>query len=310
MQNSKVNDILIFMSVVDAGSFVAGGKAFGLSRSTAGKAIARLEESYGKRLLNRSTRAMSLTQEGHKLYEQGQKLRQVLDETEAELSSDAGIPSGTLRITAPDALGRRLVLKVVRAFQERWPGVHVMISLSDRVDDLLDSGFDLAIRIGAEQPDSALISRKVWTDRPVLCASPSYFAQRDRPTRIEHLTTHSLLHFMNKGRRENWLLREHGSDWVRAAGQSKLSLDNGEAIRQVALDGGGIALLPHILIRDDLASERLEQVLPNVDCGTLNIYALYPHKRLLEPRVRHFINMLAGQIGNIGSQPQPGQRQS
>lgn len=297
MHGSKVNDILLFMSVVDAGSFVAGGKAFGLSRSTAGKTITRLEAGYGARLLNRSTRSLALTEEGRRLYEHGLTLRRVIEETEADLTGAEGIPSGTLRITAPDALGRRLVLSVVKAYQERWPDMHVMISLSDRIDNLLDSGFDLAIRISSNQPDSAFISRRVWTDKPMLCAAPSYFKNRSRPTRIEHLTTHSVLHFLGKGERNNWLLCENGKDWVRSKGQSKLSLDNGEAIRQVAIDGGGIALLPHILIRDDLAAGRLEQVMPNVECGELNVYALYPHKRLLEPRVRQFIDMLVEHIG-------------
>ncbi|WP_417669302.1 LysR family transcriptional regulator [Roseibium sp.] len=297
MLGSKVNDILIFMSVVETGSFVAGGKAFGLSRSTAGKAIARLEESYGARLLNRSTRSLDLTDEGRRLYEHGQSLRQVLEETEADLTGADGVPSGTLRITAPDGLGRRLVLSVVKAYQTRWPDVHVMISLSDRVDNLLEKGFDLAIRISGNPPDSAFISRRVWTDKPMLCAAPSYFQNRDRPRNIEQLTTHELLHFFGKGERDRWLLCENGKDWVRANGTSRLSLDSGEALRQVAIDGLGIALLPRVLIAEDLASGRLEQVLPHVDCGEVNIYALYPHKRLLEPRVRHFIDMLAGRIG-------------
>ncbi len=106
-----------------------------------------------------------------------------------------------------------------------------------------------------------------------------------------------MLPFLGKGGRNNWLLCENGRDWVRSRGTSKLSLGNGEAIQQVAIDGGGIALLPHILIRDDLAAGRLEQVMPNVACGELNIDALYPHKRLLEPRVGHFIDMLVDHIG-------------
>ncbi len=153
MLGSKVNDILVFMSVVDAGSFV-GGKAFGLPRSTAGKTIARLEASNGRRLLNRSTRSLALTEERRRLYDHGLTLRQVIEDIEADLTGADGVPIGTLRITAPDALGRRLVFAVVKAYQERWRDVHVMISLTDRVDTLLDSGFDLAIRISGTQPDS------------------------------------------------------------------------------------------------------------------------------------------------------------
>lgn len=292
MIGSKVNDILVFLSVVDTGSFVAGGKAFGLSRSTAGKAVARLEDSYGARLLNRTTRSLDLTEEGRSLYEHGQAIRAAIEAADASIVGAPGTPRGTLRITAPDALGRRLLLPVVQRFMERWPEMQVEMSFSDRVDNIIESGFDLAIRIGVSSPDRSFIARRILTDEPVLCASPSYFDERDRPSTEEQLGLHDLLQFASRGERQGWRLGDEDGNRVRVQARVRLRLDSAEALREAALAGMGIALLPRFVIGGDIAAGRLEQVLPHVDTGTVPIVALYPHKRLLEPRVRHFIDML------------------
>ena len=296
MIGSKVNDILIFLSVVEAGSFVAGGQSFGLSRLAAGKAIARLEKGYGARLLNRTTRSLDLTEEGHGLYDQALGIRDAIAAADASVAGTAGSPSGTLRLAAPDALGRRLVLPTVRRFLDTWPDTKVVMSLSDRIDNLVDTGFDLAIRVGATLPDASFISRVVWKDRPVLCASPAYLDQSGRPTTIEHLTRHDLLRFSSRGERQGWRLREDNGSWVRAQGQVRLSLDSAEALREAAQSGAGIALLPSLLVSDDLEDGRLERVLPDTDCGEAPIVALYPHKRMLEPRVRRFIDLLVDDL--------------
>ncbi len=296
MIGSKVNDILVFLSVVEAGSFVAGGRSFGLSRSAAGKAIARLEKGYGARLLNRTTRSLDLTEEGRQLYDRALGIRDAIAEADASVTGTAGSPGGTLRLAAPDALGRRLVLPTVHRFLNTWPGTKVTMSLSDRVDNLVDTGFDLAIRVGATSPDTSFISRVVWKDKPVLCASPAYLDRCGRPTAVEHLTRHDLLRFSSRGQRQGWRLREDNGPWVRAQGQVRLSLDSAEALREAAQHGAGIALLPSLLVSDDLEDGRLERVLPGIDCGEVPIVALYPHKRMLEPRVRRFIDLLVDDL--------------
>lgn len=292
MIGSRVNDILIFMSVVETGSFVAGGRAFGLSRSTAGKAVARLEHSYGARLLNRTTRSLDPTDEGRSLYEHGRAIRAAIEAADASMARDSGLPRGTLRITAPDALGRRLCLPVVCEYLRRWPDTQIEMSVSDRVDNIVEQGFDLAIRVGVALPDQSFRSRTVWTDEPVLCAAPAYFEDRARPETVEQLSAHDLLQFSSQGERQGWRLMDEDGTWVRAQGRVRLRLDSAEALREAVLAGFGIALLPGILVRGDVADGRIERVLPAVNCGTLPIVALYPHKRLLEPRVRRFIDML------------------
>ncbi|MEM7684421.1 MAG: LysR family transcriptional regulator [Pseudomonadota bacterium] len=293
MIGSKVNDILLFLSVVETGSFVAAGKMFGLSRSTAGKAIARLEDGYGARLLNRTTRSVDLTQEGKRLYQHGQAIRQAIEAADDSIASASGIPRGVLRVTAPDALGRRLLLPTVRRYLDTWPETQIELSLSDRVDNIIEKGFDLSIRVGVSPPDQGFIARTLLRNDAVLCAAPSYFEGRDRPQTIEQLTRHQLLQFATRSGRQGWHLQEDDGTWVRAQGQVRLRLDSAEALRAVALDGLGIALLPQLLVGADLAEGRLERVLPGLDHGQVPILALYPHKRLLEPRVRRFIDMLS-----------------
>lgn len=296
MAGSKVNDILVFLAVVDAGNFVAGGKAFGLSRSTAGKAITRLEDSYGVRLLNRTTRALHLTEEGQKLYEHGEAIRSAIEAADASIKGAPGSPSGMLRITAPDALGRKLFLPIVQQYLKKWPDVRIEMSFSDSIDRIVEEGFDLAIRVGVNTPDNGLVARTILTDEPLLCAAPAYFRQHLRPTSIEQLDTHVLIQFSSRGERQGWnLIAENGVE-TSAKGRVRLRMDSAEALRDAALAGFGIAMLPKLLVQEDIEAGRLERVLPRVHCGHIPILVLYPHKRLLEPRVRHFIDLMVKQL--------------
>lgn len=292
MNGSDVNDLLIFMSVVETGSFVAGGRLLGLSRSAAGKAVARLETRYATRLLNRSTRAIATTQEGRILYEHGQAIRTAMDVAEGSIGSGSGQPRGMLRITVPDAFGRRVILPLVARYLSEWPKVQVELSLSDRVANVLDEGFDLAIRINVTSPDRGLIARTIVKETPVLCAAPAYLDRRGEPTTAEQLGSHELLFFTDRKSRQNWHLQEQDGTWRRVLGRSRLRLDSAEAIRDACLAGLGIAILPRFLVGEDIAAGCLRQLLPNVSAGTVNIVALYPHRKLLEPRVRHFIDLL------------------
>ncbi|PJI86051.1 DNA-binding transcriptional LysR family regulator [Yoonia maricola] len=296
MIGSKVNDILVFLSVVEIGSFVAAGKTFGLSRSTAGKAVARLEEGYGVRLLNRTTRALDLTEEGRSLYEHGQAVRAAIEAADESVAGDPKTPRGTLRITAPDGLGRRLLLPTVYRYLEHWPETQIEMSLSDRVDNVVETGFDLSVRIAVNSPEQGFVVRTLLRSETVLCAAPSYFEARDRPLNAEQLSRHDLLMFASGHERQSWVLEEDGTSF-RAQGRVRLRCDSGEALRDAALAGRGIALLTRIMVGDDIAEGRLEHVLPHVAFGTVPIVALYPHRRLLDARVRRFIDMLSEDLG-------------
>lgn len=292
MDSSDVNDLLIFMAVIEAGSFVAGGKTLGLSRSAAGKAVARLEKRFSVRLLNRSTRALHLTEEGRLLYAHAGAIRDAMDALERRLEPDSGYPRGVLRLAVPDAFGRKLVLPVVGRYLEAWPEVQLEMSFSDRISNIVEDGFDLAIRIGVTDPNPGLISRTIMRDELLLCAAPAYLARKGVPATAEQLSTHELLFHASHNERLNWHLREQDGQWMRAQGRSRLRLDSGEALRDAALAGMGIALLPRFLVGEDITAGRLRHLLPSGSPGSVPIVALYPHKRHLEAKVRRFIDLL------------------
>ncbi|MBB2821085.1 UNVERIFIED_ORG: DNA-binding transcriptional LysR family regulator [Rhizobium esperanzae] len=298
MPRTNLNDILIFMAVVDAGSFIAGGQAMGLSRSAAGKAVIRLEDRLGTRLLNRTTRRLSLTDEGRLFYEHGLGVLASVDEAEASVAGQSGALRGVLRLTVPDAFGRLVVLPIVEKYLLAWPDIQVEVNFTDRKADIVEEGFDLAIRIGAmpSASENRLVSRVIAADRARLCASPSYLADRGEPCHIDNLAAHDCLVFSSRDQRQGWRFRGDDGAWVKAQGRSRLRLDSSEAIRDAAVAGLGIALLPGFLAAGDLAAGRLRHVLPELEIDDAKIVALYPDKRLLEPRVRRFIDLIVEEL--------------
>lgn len=296
MLRANLSDIQVFMAVVDAGSFVAGGKAMGLSRSAAGKAVLRLEERLGTRLLNRTTRTLSLTDEGRIFYQHGLRIFATVDEAEASVAGTTGTPRGVLRLTVPDAFGRLVILPIIRRYLADWPEVQVEMSFTDRVEDIVEEGFDLAIRIGVTTSDSRMVSRVIARFRAMLCAAPSYLAERGEPEDVDDLATHDCLIFTSRNHKQAWRFPGEGGGWIKAPGRNRLRLDSGEALRDAAVAGLGIALLPDFLVARDLAEGRLRQVLPELRSGDVNIVALYPDKRLLEPRVRRFIDLITEEL--------------
>ncbi|MBY5346556.1 LysR family transcriptional regulator [Rhizobium leguminosarum] len=302
MPRTNLNDILIFMAVVDAGSFIAGGQAMGLSRSAAGKAVIRLEDRLGARLLNRTTRTLSLTDEGRMFYERGLQILASVDEAEASVAGQNSMPRGVLRLTVPNAFGRLVMLPLLQKYLRAWPDIQVEVSFIDRLADIVEEGFDLAIGIGATTTsDTRLVSRVIATYKAWLCASPSYLAERGEPREIEDLAAHDCLIFASRNQRQGWRFRGEGGPWVKAQGRSRLRLDSVQAIRDAALAGLGIALLPDFLVADDLLAGRLQQVLPGLETDDAKIVALYPDKRLLEPRVRRFIDLMVEELGGQGT---------
>ena len=304
MPHRNLNDILTFMAVVDAGTFVGGSQAMGLTRSAAGKAVARLEERLGARLLNRTTRSLSLTDEGRVFYERGLKVLEAVDDAEAGLTARAGTPRGLLRLTVPDAFGRVVLLPLIERYLASWPEVQAEVNFTDRRVDIVEEGFDLAVRIGGSvptgnsDPDSRLVSRVIARHRALLCASPGYVSERGEPRGVDELAEHDCLVFSSRTRQQHWTYRDGRGAWVRARTRSRLRLDSGEALVAAAVGGLGIAYLPDFLVDEYLASGRLSRVLPDLELVDVNVVAIYPTRRFLEPRVRHFIDMMADQVSS------------
>ncbi|RKH58422.1 LysR family transcriptional regulator [Corallococcus aberystwythensis] len=304
MNRAPLDEIFAFMSVVDAGSFVGGGQALGLTRSAAGKALARLESRLGVRLLNRTTRHLSLTDEGRVFHEHCLQVLAALDDAEASVGQRAGIPRGVLRLTLPDAFGRRRVLPLLRDYLRAWPDLQAEVSFTDRAADIIEEGYDLAVRINATSSDTRLVSRIVARHPVFVCAAPSYLKAHGEPGTLEELATHECLLFSSRTRRQPWLLRQKGGSPVKVEGRSRLRLDSGEAIRDAAVAGLGIAYLPGFLVDEDLASGRLQALLPSCETEFVPIMAIYPSKRHLPAKVRRFIDLMVEQWS--ASSPAPG----
>jgi DNA-binding transcriptional LysR family regulator len=293
MNRANLDEILAFLSIVDAGSFVAGGRAMGLTRSAAGKSLARLESRLGVRLLHRTTRRLSLTDDGRVFHEHCLQVLAALDEAEASVGQHVGTPRGVLRLTVPGAFGKSQVLPLLRDYLRAWPEVQVEVSFTDRVADIIEEGYDLAVRINATHSDTRLVSRVVARHRTYLCASPAYLQARGEPQTLDDLSAHDCLVFTSRTRRQPWRLRQADGDWVTVEGRSRLRLDSGEALRDAALAGLGIAYLPGFLVDEDLARGHLQALLPTCETGRVGITALYPSKRHLPAKVRCFIDLMA-----------------
>lgn len=287
----------VFVNVVESGSFSGAARTLNLSKSAVSKTVSRLEESLGTRLLNRTTRKLSLTEAGRAYYE---GCRRMLNEAEAASQAvyrlnDA--PRGTLRVNLPMSFGILQVAPLLPAFLERYPEINLDAAFEDRVVDLVEEGYDLAIRIGV-LADSSLIARRLAPNRRILCAAPAYLERCGAPQSPESLAAHSCLLYSYQASGDTWQLNgPEGERSVRVNG--RVRLNNGEAIRCAAVAGLGIAYLPTFIAGADLQAGRLVAVLPEwIDGGLGAVHAVYPAGRHLSPKVRVFIDYLASCFGS------------
>lgn len=303
MRHSNIDEIFAFMSVVEAGSFVGGAKLMGLSRSATGKAIARLEHRLGVRLLNRTTRSCSLTGEGNSFHEQCKLIVSSIEQAEASVKSSSTVPSGSLRISVPDAFGRMFVLPLINDYMKQWPEVRIEMNFTDRAVDLIEEGFDLAVRIGTTisdgRADTRLISRVVAEFEAVMIASPHYIARKGEPAIPDDLADHDCLLFASTMHRHVWRVREPSGEWMRAGGHSRLRMDNGEALLDSAIAGMGIAFLPTFLCAEALKSGQLKRILSDYQTETAPITVIYPSKQYLSAKVRYLIDLIVKKWGEI-----------
>jgi DNA-binding transcriptional LysR family regulator len=292
MTIDRVKDINAFVHVAEAKSFTAAAERIGLSRSAVGKSVLRLEDRLGVRLLQRTTRSVSLTGEGAAFHERCVRILADLDEAEMSMLSHSQAPRGRLRLELPVSFGRLHVLPVLSQFMNKWPEISVNVSFNDRYVDLIDEGIDLAIRLGGSD-DGRLMTRLLAPHRLVTCASPAYLESRGIPQDVEKLAEHSCLAFVHGGRPVEWRFNIDGQ--VRSVGiNGRFSATNAEALRDATLAGYGIARLATFLISDDLRAGRLLPVLHCLSADGPSVRAVYPSSRHLSPKVRSFIDELLG----------------
>ncbi|WP_336708100.1 MULTISPECIES: LysR family transcriptional regulator [unclassified Cedecea] len=287
-----LGSLRVFVAIVESGSFVAGGKALGLTRSAAGKAIARLEAQLETRLFHRTTRSVALTRDGYGFYERCAQILQDIEEAEASVRQNFSSPGGVLRLSVPETWGKVVLLPFLKHFMAAYPRLDIEVNFTDRVVDLVAEGFDLSLRLGDLPKDSQLIARTVQRIRPHLFASPDYLASSGIPGSPEDLRLHQRLIYGLSPQTTNWTLFTASNESVLVEGHSRIRFDSGEAICAAAVAGLGIAFLPAFLVARDVAEGTLVPVLSELGGTPLTVNVVYPNRKHLAAKVRLFIDSL------------------
>lgn len=293
----RLSDLALFLRVLELGSISAAARSIDVSAAVASLRMQRLERDLGVRLLHRTTRSLHATAEGQRLAERGRELLQEFESLSESVRRDGDEVRGLLRVSLPASFGRRHISPLLPQFLARHPLLQLNVHLSDQYVDLVESGFDLAIRIG-ELADSSLVARRLAPSRRVLCASPDYLKRHGIPRKPADLAAHNcLILSTTAGRQDSWPLRDaHGDITQRISGNFESNL--GEVLRDAAVAGVGIGMKSTWDIAEDLRAGRLRVVLPNFPARDVAIHALMPQRRLVPLKVRVFVDYLAAQFGD------------
>jgi DNA-binding transcriptional LysR family regulator len=287
----RFQEMRAFVAVVNAGSFVRAADALGLSKTAVSRLVGELESRLGTRLLHRTTRKLSLTPEGEVFHERCKQLLDGVEEAEAELTAHAGEAVGQLRINVPVSFGLLHLAPLWPAFMELHPKVVLDVTLADRQVDLVDEGYDLAVRIARLQT-STLVSRQLTATRLLLCASPAYLQRYGTPQHPSHLTQHRVLSYTLLATGDQWeFIGPQGPVSVKV--QPQLRTNSGDTCCAAAVQHQGIVLQPSFLVGAHLASGALVEILPQYRSIELGVYAVYPSRKHLTPKVRGLIDFLA-----------------
>jgi DNA-binding transcriptional LysR family regulator len=286
-----------FVAVVNAGSFARAAERLGLSRAMVSKHVQQLEDRLGARLLQRTTRRLSLTEAGKAFHGRAERLIADLEEAEAAVASEGAAPRGTLRISAPVSFGARWVAPALAGFLAGHDGLAGDLVLNDRIVDLVEEGFDLAIRI-ARLPDSSLIARKLAPCRVALVAAPAYLKRAGAPRAPDDLARHNCLGYAYAASGDTGrFVRAGGGAPQTVRVRGTLNANNGDALAAASREGLGIAVLPTFLVGEDLRLGRLTCVLDGWEPEALDVNAVYPQNRHLSAKVRAFVDFLAARFG-------------
>ncbi len=290
----------LFAEVVDAGSFSAAGRRLGLVPSSVSRQISGLENTLGARLVNRSTRKLSLTEAGRLYYGHAARILLEVEEANRAISHLEAAPRGVLRVNAPIGFGRLHVAPAIRAFLDRYPGLSIDLTLTDNFVDLVEEGADVAIRVG-ELADSSLIARRLAPNRRVIAASPEYLERRGEPVKPEDLAEHNCLIYKRNEGNIVWKLKGPSGGVIEVPVSGTLQTNSTEALHAAGLAGLGLVLLPTWLIGGDLQAGRLRPVmcdyLVSPTAIDTAIHAVYPHNRNLSVKVRAFVDFLVETFG-------------
>ncbi len=293
----RLESMRAFTKVVENSGFAAAAREMGLSRSVVNKSVIGLENELGAQLLRRSTRQVTPTDLGLAFYDRCIQLLNDFEEAVASVKELHEHPQGNLRINAPMSFGTLHLSSITAEYMKQYPEVHVELVLNDRFVDPIEEGFDITLRIGDEIPSTSLIARSIVPARRVLCASPVYLAGAGEPAEPSDLRTHRCLHYGYQTSGSQWRLAGPGGERAYAINCSMWS-NNGESLREAAIQDQGIALLPTFIVGEALQEGRLRTILPEYPPTEITLCALYPRHRHLSAKVRLFVEMLEACFGD------------
>jgi DNA-binding transcriptional LysR family regulator len=288
----------VFEAVVESGSLVAAADRLDSSTSAISRHLAALEEHLGARLLNRTTRRISLTEAGLEYFSRTQSILSDVAEAEAIAGERSSMPSGVLRVSAPLSFGISKLSDWLVPFIERYPRLQLDIDLNDRVVDLAAEGMDVAVRIGRQPSATNLISRRLASVRMRVCASQDYLDRRGRPEQPEDLARHDTLSYTYLASGERWTLTNNSGKQVTVRIHPRVQASNGDILRNLAVAGGGIIMQPSFIVDADIASGRLQPLLDGWNMEGFHLYAVYLSRKFLSAKVRAFIDHLSHMAGD------------
>ena len=293
----KFADLEALVAVVEAGTFNAAGERLGVAKSMISRRISQMESRLGSRLLHRTTRRLTLTDAGRNFYHRALQILAEIDEAEQSVAAETTELRGAIKLAAPLTFGIKHLSGAITDFLDKHPAIELVLDLNDRNINLVEEGFDLAVRIG-ELQDSTLVARRLGISRAVTCASRAYLERHGEPAHPDELRRHIGLQYSNIGYRQQWRFETPESRTVFAQPQIRIRANNGEALACAAIAGLGITIGPTFILGSYLKEGSLVSILNDYRRPAVGIYAVYPPGRMLPRRIQVFSDFLAGRFGD------------
>jgi DNA-binding transcriptional LysR family regulator len=291
-----IDGIKTIVAVVETGSFTAAGVRLSMSKALVSKYVGEVEQRINVRLFNRSTRRLSLTEAGKEYYDRAVPLLEEFTALADNVAASQTAVQGQLRVSAPVTFGEMSLSPIIVEFMALYPKIQLDLQLTDRKVDMVADAIDVVIRIGSVD-DSTLIARKISTVPLVLCAAPDYLEQHGTPAAAQDLAKHHCIIDSNFRIGDQWPLTSAKKVTETVKVNSRIAVNSPKAVKEIALAGGGIGLIPEFIIEDSLFLEDLQQVLPQYSVMSFGLYAIYPHRQYLPRKVRCFIDFLLERFG-------------
>jgi DNA-binding transcriptional LysR family regulator len=299
----RLQSMRVFAKVVEQGSFARAAQVMDMSNAVVTRHVADLEDHLGTRLLNRTTRKLSLTETGTAYLERVLQILQEVEDAEAIASFHSKKPTGTLRLYSHVGFGQSQLGVLLPEFAQAYPDLVLDVTLSDRTVDLVEDSFDAGIFIDFQKFDASMIARQLALSRVVPCASPDYLKKHGTPQNLEDISRHACLNFSYEQIRHHWPVKLSNGTIMNIPVTGKVFSNNGLLLRECALAGMGIMLRPSFALGDDLSSGRLVRLLPEHELGRVHVVMVYPSRRLLSAKVRSFVDFMTNKFPRPETDP-------